>query len=1176
MKKRLLTSLLSLILIFFLTSAALGDEIEIQDQTYSVKTADEFSAAITAIGQEEQTEATIVLGADLTGENSIGTFQGVEGKKITVTSAEGAVHTLNIPGECVLKGDVTLDRIILSVSTNTGIYACGHTFETTENFQGFGTELEDKLGFLFGGGPLGQDVEGDTNIILRGAAAFGISNLYGGGLDSNVSGSTHVLIDGKDIVIGSLVGGGHAGTDYVGTGPVGQVGGDTNLVIRQGTASGVYGGGINMISTGNGPGAREPARVKGDVHIIAGYNGASENSVLIGSATFVYAGSWHSTVRNVVMALNEGVWSREDNIRKYFGCGYRDTVRGTVTMLIDGMDGPNDYFYGGGDCTDTMGPDYGPVEILNENNEEYALQILFRSDTKILGINAGSALGTGNQSIATHIHGNALVDVLGGDMEFIVMDSEDYAEKNCTIDGACTIRIAGGGKIGQIQNNYKHFKDDGAAAAVNDRVIYDGCGSADAPQVSGYLYGFGEVALRNSAHVLVSSTATGYFGGTQKPFFSVYGLNVEEGSTLTTTDDQAHIYGNAVVDGVWEQAYKEANNYNDLWVKGTLTVGSKGQLISQGTTTIKGDVTSQGTIALMSPALFKANYTGTDAELRLPAVATGSNYDGTAAGGDIPLNIDGAASGATMVYTVAPDHWETLQKPNLGDNYITAFKQDANTPLQEVFLLGNEDALRESLYLKRVNDPGVDDGSYFMWQVAKGILVIFDKNGGDTEAQPRIIALDLVPGQAEYTPGVPEKLPTRGGYAFDSWNTAPDGSGTVYDKDTAITETTWVFAQWRELFTVTYDLNGGNANGKDYSPVTVSSGTEVTVKDAPVRNGYVFTGWSDGTNIYQPGATLTVLKNITLTAQWRKSDGGNSGHTTYYTLHYESNGGTQYKNERYVKNIVVQLDKVPVREGYQFTGWYADQDLTEQITSIKMTRDKTVYAGWRTATVPDMLNGDDHFAYVIGYTDGTVRPNANISRSEVAAIFFRLLKPEVRDGSLTSFNTFTDVNEGMWYNKSISTMAALNIVKGRSAERFDPDAPITRAEFAAICARFDTGMTEGSSNFTDISGHWAEAEIERAASLGWIMGYTDGTFRPDNYITRAEAMTTINRVLCRIPEDEDDLLPGMNVWPDNQPGAWYYPAVQEATNSHNFRYKGEIYEHWTELTADPDWTRYQD
>lgn len=307
----------------------------------------------------------------------------------------------------------------------------------------------------------------------------------------------------------------------------------------------------------------------------------------------------------------------------------------------------------------------------------------------------------------------------------------------------------------------------------------------------------------------------------------------------------------------------------------------------------------------------------------------------------------------------------------------------------------------------------------------------------------------------------------------------------------------------------------------------------------------------------------------------KTSSGDNpGGGTTYYPLHYESNGGTEYKDERYASGTTVSLDKVPTREGHVFTGWYADEALTEKITSIKMASNKTVYAGWRASAVPDMLNGDDHFAYVIGYTDGTVRPLANISRAEVATIFFRLLTAEVRDGNLTSTNTFEDVTEDMWYNTPISTMAKLSIVTGRIETTFDPDAPITRAEFAAICARFDTGLTNGDSDFTDISGHWAEAEIERAASLGWIMGYPDGTFLPNQYITRAEAMTIINRVLCRIPEDESGLLDGMNIWPDNNSGDWYYLAVQEATNSHEYVHKGEIYETWAKLTEDPDWKRY--
>lgn len=338
----------------------------------------------------------------------------------------------------------------------------------------------------------------------------------------------------------------------------------------------------------------------------------------------------------------------------------------------------------------------------------------------------------------------------------------------------------------------------------------------------------------------------------------------------------------------------------------------------------------------------------------------------------------------------------------------------------------------------------------------------------------------------------------------------------------------------------------------------------------PSRDGYEFSGW-------MPEVAGIVTGNATYTAVWTKKSGdrGDDEISVRYTLTYDSNGGIEYKDEQYQRNTTVDLDKVPTREGYTFTGWYADEELTERITEIRMTSDKTVYAGWEPTGIPDWLNGADHFAYVIGYTDGTVRPLNNISRAEVASIFFRLLNEDTREENLTADNTFTDVHEGMWCNTAISTMAKLGIVKGRSQEHFDPNAPITRAEFAAICARFDTSKRNGDSDFADIAGHWAEAEIGRAATLGWIMGYTDGTFRPENNITRAEAMTMINRVLNRLPQSEDDLLDGMNIWPDNQLGAWYYLAVQEATNSHDFNRKGDVHEQWSKLTADPDWTKYE-
>ena len=226
-------------------------------------------------------------------------------------------------------------------------------------------------------------------------------------------------------------------------------------------------------------------------------------------------------------------------------------------------------------------------------------------------------------------------------------------------------------------------------------------------------------------------------------------------------------------------------------------------------------------------------------------------------------------------------------------------------------------------------------------------------------------------------------------------------------------------------------------------------------------------------------------------------------------------------------------------------------------------------------TTPSLLNGDDHFAYIIGSSDALVRPNDNITRAGVATIFFRLLKDSVRDANLLTGCTYTDVPDGHWANTAISTMTGLDIVRGYDAAAFGPGDPITRAQFAAICARFDTGKSNGSRTFSDIEGHWAKAYIERAAELGWISGFQDGTFRPDAYITRAQAVTMINRMLNRIPEDESDLLPGMNVWPDCRPGDWFYLAIQEATNSHDYRRKAGSYETWTDLNANPDWTRYE-
>ena len=459
-------------------------------------------------------------------------------------------------------------------------------------------------------------------------------------------------------------------------------------------------------------------------------------------------------------------------------------------------------------------------------------------------------------------------------------------------------------------------------------------------------------------------------------------------------------------------------------------------------------------------------------------------------------------------------------------------------------------------------------------------IVTFDANGGAWSSGETMHYVKITDKVAA------ESTPVRNGYTFLGWYT-DDGNRANFE-DTVNGPKT-LYAHWAKNAAVTFRIVNGTWSGGAAEDKTVTvvlypqaDGTASGTLDASYvpqimlpAPGYENTagGWEQTPNTDPNGIT----GDVTYVYRFGSTGGGgsSSGHSTRYTLHYESNGGTAYKDERCSSGTKVTLDKTPTRESYTFTGWYSDKALTQKITSVTMNSDKTVYAGWEATGVPDKLNGDDHFAYVVGYSDSTVRPNANISRAEVATIFFRLLKSDIRDGNLTADNDFSDVSDGQWHNKAISTMAKLGVVKGRRSDRFDPDASITRAEFAAICARFSTKPVENSGSFSDISGHWAENEIERAAAFGWISGYPDGTFRPDARITRAEAMTMINRVLCRMPQSESDLLDSMVTWPDNKPSDWHYLAVQEATNSHDFNRQGEVGESWTKLTSVPDWTRYQ-
>ena len=230
-----------------------------------------------------------------------------------------------------------------------------------------------------------------------------------------------------------------------------------------------------------------------------------------------------------------------------------------------------------------------------------------------------------------------------------------------------------------------------------------------------------------------------------------------------------------------------------------------------------------------------------------------------------------------------------------------------------------------------------------------------------------------------------------------------------------------------------------------------------------------------------------------------------------------------------------------------------------------------------TVTIPDDvptgLNGKDHYAYIIGYGNNDVRPQNNITRAEVATIFFRLLTDETREANMTKSNGYNDVKDGDWFCCAVSTLSKMGIIKGYEDGSFKPNDPISRAEFAAIAARFDPDGDKTPATFADVTSHWAKDEISIAANHGWIKGYEDGSFKPDQKITRAETMTLVNRVLKRLPETKDDLHKDMKTWPDNQnESAWFYLAVQEATNSHYQNLKKDgTHEKWESMRETRDW-----
>lgn len=410
-------------------------------------------------------------------------------------------------------------------------------------------------------------------------------------------------------------------------------------------------------------------------------------------------------------------------------------------------------------------------------------------------------------------------------------------------------------------------------------------------------------------------------------------------------------------------------------------------------------------------------------------------------------------------------------------------------------------------------------------------------------------------------------------------------------------------------YVLRYDANGGTGTMEDQTfPHGQAHPLE---KCAFSREGYSFVGWAteqEGKVKYEDQKSIKLdeeFPNLTndndevyLYAVWEEQS---------VTLSYEPNDaelGSVSKASETVDAVTgtAKGSTAQPKSGARFDGWYSADGalLSKELTFVPTKKDGAVWQGTTyyahfsakrspstpstpakpdetkptLAPIPEMLNGEDHYAYLLGYEDGTVRPNGSISRAEVATVLFRLLKDDVRMQNLTKDNAYSDVSDTAWYAAAVSTLSKMGVISGYPDGTFRPNAPITRAEFAAMIARFDETAKSADTPFTDISGHWAENAIGKAYGNGWVEGSSKTVFCPESNLTRAETATLLNRVLHRLPEKESDLLANQIVWPDNSETFWGYLAIQEATNSHEYERKADgVHETQTAKRENRDWSK---
>ena len=475
------------------------------------------------------------------------------------------------------------------------------------------------------------------------------------------------------------------------------------------------------------------------------------------------------------------------------------------------------------------------------------------------------------------------------------------------------------------------------------------------------------------------------------------------------------------------------------------------------------------------------------------------------------------------------------------------------------------------------------DGSEMKAPAEDGEYVYIDPKGGEARLGSTVIK---TAGLYKITGDVKLVEPTDSlGWTINT-NTAHTTFTVVWPSTKTVTISYLDYYYGADTETIKYggsiivDPNGGSVV---WERTTISSKQTIDYirTDAALaratRNGYTFYGWV---------VSYTSDRTPVFTAAWSKDYYYNTYSIYYYDF---EDGKSEYANFPYGTSVVIDPNggaaklsgtsfstkqsfniyrdytlTDAARSGYTFYGW----DLTKSGSTYYFTAMWSRYK----SDVPYMLNGTDHYAYIKGYPNGSFKPTDTITRAEAATIFYRLLTDSTRKAYATTYNSFKDVPATAWYNTAVSTMAKLGIVNGGADGYFRPNDPITRAEIAAMIARCDGAYYTGTSTvFSDTYGHWAAGYIDRAYELGWINGYGT-TYAPDRYISRAETVAVLNRVLNRAPQYTSDLTRNYTTFSDVATSAWYYLDVEEAANSHTYTRKSNAdYETWTKLIADPSW-----